>query len=435
MKKKIFHIFIITLFFPPSFSQIEIKRLPNNHHQPISFSFITPDTGYVLTENELDDSIHVYITTDGCDTFNDVIKFAGYQYQIKIFSSKDWGIIIGNQSNEGYDFYGKQFIIIFKEQGKKWEFLDLRSYGVISEVCFPTHEIAYFLSVPDTNKQSIGKIWNKGDSIQNIVTFEGHVSSIHSFKLFESGIGYFMRNSSLYKTVDYCKSSVLISENIYDYSFINPLDGAIIKHSDYQLFFTHDGGVTFSLPFDLRPEIEFKTSKIIMMNTHSISYVISVWIGHSGGVHLVSIDESGIQKTTAIFKYWGGMDFVSWDCQSPDSTVCYCNENYIGIYGILKTNSINQLLFKNDIENQSFSNNINIYPNPVNTQLNISIKSNNSCKLRIRLIDIQGIIIEAFTKSVKPGINTFSIDTKRLTNGHYILEIENCTLVDQKLFH
>ncbi len=66
---------------------------------------------------------------------------------------------------------------------------------------------------------------------------------------------------------------------------------------------------------------------------------------------------------------------------------------------------------------------ISIYPNPVETSLNVKIISIVSEKLQLKVTDMQGRVITTSILNVNAGMNSASIETSNLPKGNYLLTV------------
>ena len=73
--------------------------------------------------------------------------------------------------------------------------------------------------------------------------------------------------------------------------------------------------------------------------------------------------------------------------------------------------------------NFSFNASVIIYPNPVFDNLHIEIFSGRSSKAVIRLMDVQGRVLQSRDEQIQQGENKFELDLSRIMRGIYFLEV------------
>ena len=65
-----------------------------------------------------------------------------------------------------------------------------------------------------------------------------------------------------------------------------------------------------------------------------------------------------------------------------------------------------------------------LYPNPANNELNLDIMANTAGDAKMNIYSLTGRKIMSLESPAVPGLNNFSLNTGKLTNGVYILKIE-----------
>ncbi len=75
------------------------------------------------------------------------------------------------------------------------------------------------------------------------------------------------------------------------------------------------------------------------------------------------------------------------------------------------------------IENATIAN-LNIYPQPVKDNLNISLYSNISGKVNVNIYSLDGRLVSSTPKTLVSGNNLLHINVNSLTNGAYMISIE-----------
>ncbi|HPH83482.1 MAG TPA: T9SS type A sorting domain-containing protein, partial [Flavobacteriales bacterium] len=77
------------------------------------------------------------------------------------------------------------------------------------------------------------------------------------------------------------------------------------------------------------------------------------------------------------------------------------------------------------------ANNIDIYPNPAQGQLNIALNQQVSEKLNLRVMDASGRVVFS---SINTPAQKLSVDTKNLANGVYFLQVSSNEIQVSKSF-
>ena len=83
------------------------------------------------------------------------------------------------------------------------------------------------------------------------------------------------------------------------------------------------------------------------------------------------------------------------------------------------------------IENKRLT--IGLYPNPVNTQINLTIKSDQAQMIQWRLTDNIGRLIKAGYSSISPGLNVVSEDIAFVSSGVYYLQLISGAGIQQSI--
>ncbi|GBL36004.1 hypothetical protein EMGBS15_15990, partial [Filimonas sp.] len=68
---------------------------------------------------------------------------------------------------------------------------------------------------------------------------------------------------------------------------------------------------------------------------------------------------------------------------------------------------------------------VTMYPNPVNTELNIDINSIETGRARIKIMDATGRVVKTVELSLQAGSNAAKIDMQSLSDGIYMISISN----------
>ena len=228
------------------------------------------------------DSVLVYLTMDGCFSFEQAFTFPVTWDYGNIYSSESWGIIAGRRHpNDTIKHCGKEYHILFKDLGEKWRFLeDDNINGCSTELHFISRDTAYFLSHNNDQQQVFGIMWNKGDSIQVIRIFDRNQAPLHNLTAFKGGIGYIMSEDTLLKTTDNFKSLEIVMTGIEEYCFTKPDEGAILTYWEFYFI-----GKERSQKVPIYCNIGPWSSNLVLINGNRAS-ITSSWPGTSGGVAL-----------------------------------------------------------------------------------------------------------------------------------------------------
>jgi hypothetical protein len=88
--------------------------------------------------------------------------------------------------------------------------------------------------------------------------------------------------------------------------------------------------------------------------------------------------------------------------------------------------ALTQLDFETSVENQSFINSFEIYPNPASQQLNVKYNLKENTGLALKIYDITGkLVLSNNLNQVSSGENIINIDLSEFSNGLYVLQFTN----------
>jgi hypothetical protein len=97
-------------------------------------------------------------------------------------------------------------------------------------------------------------------------------------------------------------------------------------------------------------------------------------------------------------------------------------------YTVILTTSSPNLAHTNTEFNNSTENEITdfkLYPNPANNNLHLDIMANTDGNIKMNVYSLTGQKLMSLENPAVPGLNNFNLNTGKLTNGVYILKIEN----------
>ena len=77
------------------------------------------------------------------------------------------------------------------------------------------------------------------------------------------------------------------------------------------------------------------------------------------------------------------------------------------------------------ISDIGFVQNINIAPNPVLDELNLSFSVSEKASLQIKIFDVKGQLMKQVSKDALSGNNSLKIDMNEFTTGAYLLSIDD----------
>lgn len=75
-----------------------------------------------------------------------------------------------------------------------------------------------------------------------------------------------------------------------------------------------------------------------------------------------------------------------------------------------------------------------LYPNPASSELNISMSSSETGKIKYRIVDINGRTVRLGARQLLPGANSFTIDISKLVTGSYYLHLDGNSVHKQLQF-
>ncbi|RLD36882.1 MAG: hypothetical protein DRI89_15775, partial [Bacteroidetes bacterium] len=86
-----------------------------------------------------------------------------------------------------------------------------------------------------------------------------------------------------------------------------------------------------------------------------------------------------------------------------------------------------------DVDEQQLPGNVvtNVFPNPANKQLNLTLNAENAESIHVTIYNIYGQLMFNETGTSKPGITQKNINITNFPNGTYVVKIS----VDSKIFN
>ena len=84
-----------------------------------------------------------------------------------------------------------------------------------------------------------------------------------------------------------------------------------------------------------------------------------------------------------------------------------------------------QLLINKIYPEPDAQNAFKIFPNPALSFCNVSLNIENEAELVIKIMDLNGRLLESFNREAQKGINQFELDLNQLPKGMYFLTIES----------
>ena len=86
--------------------------------------------------------------------------------------------------------------------------------------------------------------------------------------------------------------------------------------------------------------------------------------------------------------------------------------------------AINAALNANNIEeNEALAIEINLFPNPANDMLTLSLNTDKKQTLNIQIIEVGGKLVYNKSFDSESGLNEVTIDTKAFANGSYVINV------------
>jgi hypothetical protein len=140
------------------------------------------------------------------------------------------------------------------------------------------------------------------------------------------------------------------------------------------------------------------------------------------GRNYVSIGTKAANNSSGIHQY----NFTDPFIRSLNATVVYYRLKQIDIDGRFTYSRIIALPVNS---NKAI---VILYPNPANTELNISMSNSETEKIKYQLIDANGRILKEGVKQLSAGANSLSIDVNKLSSGVYYLMI-NGNIIHKQL--
>jgi len=72
---------------------------------------------------------------------------------------------------------------------------------------------------------------------------------------------------------------------------------------------------------------------------------------------------------------------------------------------------------------ESFMNDLNLYPNPAGEKLNIELYSDKEASIQLQVVNQTGQIVMESTQNLTSGNNKSTLNTSKLSNGYYTLKL------------
>ena len=66
---------------------------------------------------------------------------------------------------------------------------------------------------------------------------------------------------------------------------------------------------------------------------------------------------------------------------------------------------------------------LQVYPNPFNSEINITVTAQKNGSTLMQLIDMQGSVVHSGNLELRPGLNELSLPLQFIKNGMYILKL------------
>jgi hypothetical protein len=195
----------------------------------------------------------------------------------------------------------------------------------------------------------------------------------------------------------------------------------------------HNGYSDWFLPsLDEMYLIYLKSSNLPMPNGSSGGYIITsspsgYWTSNEAtGLRCDWVRWAGTQiptycsEATHAFSIIFGGSFKGGVCCLPKSEICRVMPiRYFGYSG----NFAREAVAEEYIEVPPVEDNINLYPNPANSEFNIDISNGEAGDCRIIISDILGKVVVDEFKSLSEGSNHFTYDIRDFKSGIYLVRI------------
>lgn len=88
----------------------------------------------------------------------------------------------------------------------------------------------------------------------------------------------------------------------------------------------------------------------------------------------------------------------------------------------------------NNSLDMSESNNLTLFPNPVNNELTLSLTSSVGTSVEIRIVDVQGKTVSIRKERILPGNNQIIMQLSELSQGLYICRVNNGSSIETRKF-
>ncbi|MGE5394349.1 MAG: T9SS type A sorting domain-containing protein [Candidatus Saccharibacteria bacterium] len=80
------------------------------------------------------------------------------------------------------------------------------------------------------------------------------------------------------------------------------------------------------------------------------------------------------------------------------------------------------------------SNNLTVFPSPVNNEMTLSLTSSISTSIEIRIVDIHGKTVSIRKERILPGNNQITMQLSELSQGLYICRVNNGRSIEIRKF-
>ncbi len=126
-------------------------------------------------------------------------------------------------------------------------------------------------------------------------------------------------------------------------------------------------------------------------------------------------------NATGGYAYISGNEY-EWSVGEIALVSTYTTSSIIVTQGLLQTN-LGTPVNGNAVISPSFGNQLQVFPNPASSILNVQFNSTNEGALELKLMDMAGRVIQTQKSDVKQGLNAHKLDINTLSAATYMLQV------------
>jgi hypothetical protein len=277
-----------------------------------------------------------------------------------------------------------------------------------------------FCSSTDGDVMYVG---TNGGRVYRFPNFNAHCDTT-SYPIGPNAVGILYTNSTQYtfSTPASGRSIEGIAVDPADNNHIVAAVAGFSSSNQPHVYESHNGGTTWTALTSGLPNMPVYDVVIHDANTIIIGSELGIW----------SWDGSQWNEENDAYLQQGGSGLPRVPVYRLIEKELYnesCKVLYIGTHGrgmwrctTLTAGGCQTVASVNDAKNTASINDLNIYPNPVNSTSKISLTLDKKAEVTLRVLDMTGRLYKEVTvKNATAGENLFDLDAAGLSNGTYLL--------------